>query len=518
MRDDTCEAIFHFLIFVILLASVEIVGIFQTITMVFSLFSSTTISQRIASLREAEASLLEYAKTRFIPDKTHEKSHHEFELFDVPIPSPFSLNSKCQVFDDEEQHKLHGIRVVNKRTSDSDQAPLVLLHGYCNGSLYFYRNFMGLSHYHFPRIYALDMYGWGLSSRPNFDLKHLETALQYSIDDTKEDKETKMKVASAEKFFVESLESWRKHNNLPKMTLAGHSMGGYLSVAYAERYPQHVERLILLSPVGVPEKKAEDEHLTASLPFYVRGIFQTVRYMFECGITPGAFLRSLPYSKSKQMVDSYISNRLPSIKCDQERADLGQYLYQNSMLPGSGEYCLSHILTSTAFARLPLVKRIADIKSDDGKGMEIHFIFGENDWMDYRGGIETQRLCFKKREELLKQKHVSTDSNLPPKVFVHGVRDAGHLLMLDNHDEFNAAVIIAAGGESNLPPHFPKPVEFVCDEVVASGDKDLLARGSIREVYGEAAATQFFKRMRRFRSVKQDDGSGITDEKKVEVA
>jgi hypothetical protein len=39
--------------------------------------------------------------------------------------------------------------------------------------------------------------------------------------------------------------------------------------------------------------------------------------------------------------------------------------------------------------------------------------------------------------------------------------------MLDYDDDFNAAVVIAAGGESILPPVFPKPNEFVCDEVIS---------------------------------------------------
>ena len=487
--------------------------------MVLSLFSSVTIAQRLTSLREAEASLLDYSRTRFLPDKSQDASHHKFELFDVPIPTPFSLNPKCQVFDGED-HKIHGISVTNKCTIDTDEekAPLVLLHGYCNGSLYFYRNFMGLSHYHFPRIFALDMYGWGLSSRPKFDLTKLEADVQHVTEDCKDTIKTKKNVASAEKFFVESLESWRKQNNLSKMTLAGHSMGGYLSVAYAEKYPQHVERLILISPVGVPEKKEEDEHLFHSLPLYVRGIFKTVRYMFDCGITPGAFLRSLPYSKSKAMVDSYVANRLPSIECEQEKASLGEYLYQNSMLPGSGEYCLSYILTSSAFARLPLVKRISNIKSEDGKGMEVHFIFGENDWMDYRGGIEAQRLCIQKRQKMLKEQQASQEICLPPKVFVHGVRDAGHLLMLDNHDEFNAALIISAGGEGKLPSNFPKPVEFVCDEALSSSDNDILARGSKGDIYGEAAAANFFKRMKRFRTAKRNDEDASVEEKKLEIA
>jgi cardiolipin-specific phospholipase len=362
------------------------------------------------------------------------------------------------------------------------------------------------------------MYGWGLSSRPNFDIDQLEGDVQFTTNVI--DRETAKRVASAEKFFVESLESWRKHNNIPKMTLSGHSMGGYLSVAYAEKYPEHVERLILLSPVGVPEKKPEDDHLFTSLPFYVRGIFKTVRYMFECGITPGGFLRSLPNSKSRAMVDGYISRRLPSIQCDEEKAKLGEYLYQNSMLPGSGEYCLSHILTSGAFARLPLVNRIADIKSENENGIEVHFIFGERDWMDHKGGIDAQRLCYQKRVEVMKEQQASQVAriSLPPRVFVHGVHDAGHLLMLDNHDEFNAAVITAAGGGDKLPLSFPKPLEFVCDEIIAADEVNYLSRGESKGViFGEAAARQFFKRGKTFGNVKKGNTDEFVEEKKAEV-
>jgi cardiolipin-specific phospholipase len=39
---------------------------------------------------------------------------------------------------------------------------------------------------------------------------------------------------------------------LEKMTLIGHSLGGYLTVAYALKYPTRVDKLILLSPAGVP--------------------------------------------------------------------------------------------------------------------------------------------------------------------------------------------------------------------------------------------------------------------------
>lgn len=505
------------------------------------------ISDRIEAFREAERHLLEFAKTRFA-HRAHQKhghehhnivyeSNHHFELFDTPIKVPSVIKDdaiSCQVHlkkndgyvaDDEDNnmnYSLHGVKVINKRLSSllddnieestpspapSKQqqqqqaaAPLVLLHGYANGSLYFYRNLMGLSQY-FGRVYALDMLGWGMSSRPKFDLLSVDdheggsrsttSSMMNSSSATKnneDDKDEQQKVVSAaESFFVESLESWRQTNNLPKMTLAGHSMGGYLSVAYAEKYPQHVEKLILLSPVGVPEKRPEDESRINSLPFYIRGMIQTSRYLFNKGVTPGAFLRSLPYTKSKAVVDGYILNRLPAITCPDERKHLSEYLYQNSMLPGSGECCLSDILTAGAFAKIPLVHRIPKLQS----GMEVHCIYGQNDWMDYKGGLDVQRLCHEKQNK-------SNNASPPPSVYVHGVKDASHLLMLDNYEEFNAAIIIASGNGDNLPSSMPRPMQFVCDEVLESSTSSAAAASSRsmsinNTVLGEQRAAEFFR-------------------------
>jgi len=532
-------------------------------------FSSVHVSDRIEAFREAEKQLFEFAKTRFA-DHHQDESNHHFELFDTPIQVPSVVKegtaaASCQVHKDAaaDTYSLHGVKVINKRlsslaeeatstaTSTISPAPLVLLHGYANGSLYFYRNLMGLSH-HFGSIYALDMLGWGLSSRPKFDL--LTADNDNANDDDEDDDEdddddgkismkTKRKVTSAESFFVESLESWRQHHNLPKLTLAGHSMGGYLSVAYAERYPQHVERLILLSPVGVPEQTLEDASRISSLPFHIRAMFKTFRYLFSQGVTPGSFLRSLPYSKSKNIVDGYILRRLPAISCPEEREHLGEYLYQNSMMPGSGEYCLGEILTPGAFAKIPLANRIPNIKTDIEDGLEVHMIYGQRDWMDWTGGIEVQRSCFEKRmewessQEQIKQEKkrqsatqldqqtgsgaassdtTTTSNSPPPRIFVHGVKDASHLLMLDNYQEFNAALIIAAGGEAKLPTNMPRPVEFVCDEVARS---TTYSSRSKRDVVGEEGAYNFFRGGLKFnkgrKQVAGKDDTGL-EEKKVD--
>ncbi len=55
----------------------------------------------------------------------------------------------------------------------------------------------------------------------------------------------------AEAFFIDSLEQWRAKLGLGKITLIGHSLGGYLVVAYALKYPSRVNKLVSISPYGI---------------------------------------------------------------------------------------------------------------------------------------------------------------------------------------------------------------------------------------------------------------------------
>jgi cardiolipin-specific phospholipase len=43
------------------------------------------------------------------------------------------------------------------------------------------------------------------------------------------------------------------------MTLFGHSLGGYFATCYALKYPERVEKLILVSPAGIPENSPEQQ-------------------------------------------------------------------------------------------------------------------------------------------------------------------------------------------------------------------------------------------------------------------
>jgi len=118
------------------------------------------------------------------------------------------------------------------------------------------------------------------------------------------------------------------------------------------------------------------------------------------------------------------------------------------------------------------------------------------------GGMDVQRLCHQKTQDTkATNNQLSSSSHSPPKVFVHGVRNAGHLLMLENYQEFNAAMAVASGREGDLPPGMPRSVEFICDEVAATAssntggggaDKVSFRSSSGMVVMNEKDAAKFF--------------------------
>lgn len=141
-----------------------------------------------------------------------------------------------------------------------DKKVLLMMHGYGAGLAFFFKNFGPLatglgSDWN---IYALDWLGYGDSSRPKFQIKSADLTETRQVElpsplspETRNKLKENLAVKETEDWFVESLEAWRKAKKIEKFTLMGHSMGGYLAASYSFRYPQHVEKLIMVSPVGV---------------------------------------------------------------------------------------------------------------------------------------------------------------------------------------------------------------------------------------------------------------------------
>lgn len=140
------------------------------------------------------------------------------------------------------KHYLNTLSIKATNPSPMAPPPAVVLHGYGAGLGFFFRNLPALATWAGDRgtdVYALDWLGMGRSARVPFRIK----AKRGDIPG---------RVHEAESFFVNSLEEWRAKMGVDKMTLIGHSLGAYFSVAYALRYPTRVHKLILLSPAGVP--------------------------------------------------------------------------------------------------------------------------------------------------------------------------------------------------------------------------------------------------------------------------
>jgi pimeloyl-ACP methyl ester carboxylesterase len=96
-------------------------------------------------------------------------------------------------------------------------APLILLHGLGGSSRWWTRTIPTLARYF--RVYAPDFVGFGQSSsRKRFDL--------YQAAD--------------------SLVGWMQHMGLHKAHIVGHSMGGFVAIDLAARFPAHVDKLVLV--------------------------------------------------------------------------------------------------------------------------------------------------------------------------------------------------------------------------------------------------------------------------------
>ncbi|WVN87047.1 uncharacterized protein L203_102223 [Cryptococcus depauperatus CBS 7841] len=362
----------------------------------------------------------------------------------------------CKKTDKNLVDYINTLEITAPENRDAKEA-VVVLHGYAAALGFFFRNWESIAHSSAQtnrRTFFLDWLGMGLSSRPSSHL--LSSPLNTPIPS---------RVARAEHFFLSSLEDWRKSIGIEKMVLVGHSLGGYLASAYAVRYPERVSGLVLVSPAGIPhgpeytpypltsqnpspsqappreaaETPSElDEAVDAAemelgerskyepkgeakqwqgdrdSSLMRRGMMKFFVWGWERGLSPFSILRSIgPWGPL--WVGKYSSRRFGAQK-EEDVKDLHAYIYGTSVMKGSGEYCISHILAPGAYARIPILDRINQLK------IPVTFMYGDNDWMDVQGGYDSAQALLKAGN---------------PRCAVHVVPKAGHHLYLDNPEVSN---------------------------------------------------------------------------------
>jgi cardiolipin-specific phospholipase len=275
-----------------------------------------------------------------------------------------------------------------ERVGEEVENNLVMLHGYGAGLGFFYRNFESLSRAEGWKVFALDLLGMGRSSRPAFRIHA---------------KDKEGKITEAEDWFIDALEEWRIKRGLDRFTLLGHSLGGYLAVAYALKYPGHLNKLILASPVGIPEDPfAVNEDLpepqdstmanefTQDAAETQNGVKPTtgdnnnfmnqrnkaevadkkepprrrlpgwLTYLWEANMVSPFSLVRWSGPLGPRLVSGWTSRRFSHLP-DEEAKALHDYSYSLFRQRGSSEYALAYILAPGAFARNPLIRRIQGV-------------------------------------------------------------------------------------------------------------------------------------------------------------
>ncbi|CED83352.1 Predicted hydrolase/acyltransferase (alpha/beta hydrolase superfamily) [Phaffia rhodozyma] len=442
----------------------------------------TTYGQSLAAWwsfsREKEMSLAEERLLRRLPSFIHSP--------DLPDPTPTALLSNPLVARLEQfplstqanlsssswklplyktkppaEKYLHGLKfyTVGDGGTKAQKGGVVnvLLHGYGAALGFFFLNLQAFGEASASanrRAFALDWLGMGLSSRPSPKAFNLPSSASGSVDENDEGRVAE-RVKNAEDFFVESLEEWRKRGGWDKMVLCGHSLGGYLSAAYTLKYPSRVEKLILISPAGIPinpnapltpskistqgtptvsdvdaaagaieselsegrkEMKApqKNDQKGEKVPQSQSAARSVFGWAWEKGWSPFSVVRSLGPLAPK-LIGAYSSRRFEGLSQEDIR-DMHAYIYATTTAKGSGEYCIHHLLAPGAFARKPLVERMDDIK------IPVKFVYGHKDWMDFKGGVEACR-----RMQSRGNRQTSTEV----------VERAGHHVYLDNPERMN---------------------------------------------------------------------------------
>ncbi|XP_004560142.2 1-acylglycerol-3-phosphate O-acyltransferase ABHD5 [Maylandia zebra] len=271
-----------------------------------------------------------------------------------------------------------------------DKTPLVLLHGFGGGVGLWAQNLDDLSQ-HRP-VFALDLLGFGQSSRPVF-----------STD-----------AAEAEDQFVESIEQWRASVGLESMILLGHNLGGYLAVSYSIKYPGRVKHIVLVEPWGLPDQPETTEP-DRPIPVWIKALgamfspFNPLAGLRLVGPLGPTLVQTLRPDFKKKFSLVFTDNTVPD------------YIYHLNVQSPSGETAFKNMTAPCGWAKRPMLQRIDQLQSD----IPITIIYGSRSSIDCISGITLKRMRPRSHVDIIT------------------IRGAGHYVYADQPEDFNYKVLEA---------------------------------------------------------------------------
>uniref|UniRef100_A0A1A8P8B6 1-acylglycerol-3-phosphate O-acyltransferase ABHD5 n=1 Tax=Nothobranchius rachovii TaxID=451742 RepID=A0A1A8P8B6_9TELE len=270
-----------------------------------------------------------------------------------------------------------------------DKTPVVLLHGFGCGVGFWAQNLDALSQ-HRP-VFALDMLGFGQSTRPLFSTDPRE----------------------AEDQFVESIEQWRAEVGLESVILLGHNLGGFLAVCYSMKHPHRVRHLILVEPWGLPEAQEMTE-ADRPIPAWIKALGA----MFS-PFNPLAGLRLVgPLGPALvQTLRPDFKRKFSSLFTDNTVSD---YIYHLNVQSPSGETAFKTMTGSCGCAKRPLLPRMDQLHP----AIPITIIYGSRSSIDSNSGSAVRQMRPASHVEVIT------------------TRGAGHYVYADQPEDFNHRVLL----------------------------------------------------------------------------
>ncbi|CAL9738272.1 protein Ecm18p [Monosporozyma servazzii] len=345
-------------------------------------------------------------------------------------------------------HLHNNIEAINSK-QDMITTPTLLVHGYAASSMAYHRNFQTLSK-SIKDLYAIDLPSNGLSSHISLPRIPSSSNLKYKIIKGDDSKSTATKLSVTqnwesienqwemvnyyEDYFIDSIERWRQWNHIEKFNLVGHSFGGYISSKYALKYPNHVNKLALLSPLGVernvcslhnvengmnPLQKGDIIDLNDSdptSPYYARS-FTIPGFLFNNQLNVLRWMGPVGGKLARTFIDKRYSN----IPNPTYREYLYRIFYKSNVPFGSANIlALTHLFTREMNAKDPLLDNCKNLKPKD-----IMMAYGDEDWMNRQAGYSMTNILNK----------------LGHNAQYVEVLNAGHNLFLDNPKSFDELLV-----------------------------------------------------------------------------
>ena len=148
------------------------------------------------------------------------------------------------------------------------------------------------------------------------------------------------KIAYSKELWINTIHELTKQLSIETFSIAGNSLGGYIAWNYALKYPNQVERLILIDPVGYPQKMPFSiwffslpvigESVNLSIPKFifthnVRQVYgdknritqKTIDFYYDMALRPGAAKAYITIFRilRSRCNDQTLGEKIPLIQC-----------------------------------------------------------------------------------------------------------------------------------------------------------------------------------------------------------